>query len=86
VELSPRGVPEWDWPAYFPGGTVQMKATDGTLASRMQFWAAIGHSCGPDFVAEEFLKRRPAFAHLRGLLRDLKSGPWTLYREDMGGR
>jgi len=20
VESSPRGVPEWDWPAYFPGG------------------------------------------------------------------
>jgi hypothetical protein len=25
VESSPRGVPEWDWPTYFPGGAAQAK-------------------------------------------------------------
>ena len=25
VEITSRGVPEWDWGPYFPGGTVQSK-------------------------------------------------------------
>ncbi len=25
VEITPRGLPEWDWKPYFPGGTVQVQ-------------------------------------------------------------
>ena len=28
VEITPRGVPEWDWKPYYPGGTVQSKVID----------------------------------------------------------
>jgi hypothetical protein len=83
VELSPRAIPEWDWPAYYPGGTVQAKATDGRLAEQMQLWAVYGHPCGPDFVAEDFLKQHKQFEWMRGLLRDMKSGPWTQFARGM---
>ena len=44
VEISPRGVPEWDWPPFFPGGTVQSKVIDGTLAAKLAFWGQVGHA------------------------------------------
>jgi hypothetical protein len=66
VELSPRAIPEWDWPAYYPGGTVQAKVTDGRLAEQMQLWAAYGHPCGPDFSAEEFLKQHKQYGGCAG--------------------
>ena len=56
VEISPRGVPEWDWGPFYPGGTVQSKVIDGTLAGKMAFWGQIGHH-GSDFIADRFLKR-----------------------------
>jgi hypothetical protein len=80
VETSPRGVPEWDWPAYFPGGTVQSKVIDSTMASKMEFWAAIGHHNAPDFIAEDFLKAHPEYAWMKGLLKDLPARPWSQFR------
>ena len=56
VERSARGIPEWDWGKFFPGGTVQAKAVDSQMASRMQIWAAMGHPCGFGFVAATFIK------------------------------
>ena len=44
VEVSPRGVPEWDWGPFYPGGTVQSKVIDGTLAGQMAFWGQVGPS------------------------------------------
>jgi hypothetical protein len=79
VEYSPRGIPEWNWGPYFPGGTVQAKVMDGALAGKMQFWAAAGRPCGPPFIASEFLKLRPEYNWARGLLRDMRSHPWTLF-------
>ncbi len=35
VEVSPRGVPEWDWAPFYPGGTVQSKVADASMAERM---------------------------------------------------
>jgi len=35
VESSPRDVPEWDWPAYFPGGAAQAKVMDARMAEKM---------------------------------------------------
>jgi hypothetical protein len=79
VESSLRGVPEWDWPAYFPGGTVQSKVMDAKMAENMQMWGAYGHPCAPDFIAEDFLKERKEYEWMRGLLRDMKNGDWALF-------
>ncbi len=83
VDLSPRGIPEWDWGKYFPGGTVQSKAMDGSMAAKMQFWAAMGHQCAPGFVAADFLGKHPEYGWMRGLLRDMKTEPWTLFSSGM---
>ena len=83
VELSPRGIPEWDWEKFYPGGTVQAKAVDGRMAEKMQFWAAMGHPCGNDFIAEAFVKAHSEYSWMNGLLRDLKSQPWTIFTSAM---
>jgi len=83
VDLSPRGIPEWDWGKHFPGGTVQAKAMDSTMAAGMQLWAAMGHPCAPDFIAADFLKQHPEYDWMQGLLRDMKTQPWTLFASGM---
>jgi hypothetical protein len=83
VENCPRGVPEWDWGPYYPGGTVQSKVIDGRLAESMQFWAAMGHPVGPPFKADAWLKDRPEFSWMRGLLKDLDAHPWSKFSADM---
>lgn len=83
VETSPRGVPEWDWGPYYPGGTVQSKVTDGTLAASMSFWAAMGHPVGPPFKADAFLKARPEYSWMKGLLKDVGPNPWSKFSTDL---
>jgi hypothetical protein len=83
ADLSSRGIPEWDWDKYFPGGTVQAKAMDSGMAAKMQMWAAMGHPCAPDFIAAAFLKQHPEYAWMQGLLRDMKTQPWTLFTSGM---
>jgi hypothetical protein len=78
VEITSRGVPEWDWATYFPGGTVQSRVIDASLAQSMQFWAQVGHH-ESDFVADEFLSLHTQHDWMRGLLRDMRSGPWTKF-------
>jgi hypothetical protein len=79
VEITSRGVPEWDWGPFFPGGTVQSKVIDSQMAEAMELWAQIGHN-GSDFLAEPFLCQHPEYAWMRGLLRDLKYEPWTKFK------
>jgi hypothetical protein len=79
VEISPRGVPEWDWTPFYPGGTVQSKVTDGALAAKLAFWGQAGHA-GSDFFAEPFLKQHQEYEWMRGLLKDMKCGPWTQFQ------
>ena len=79
VDTSPRGLPEWEWAPFYPGGTVQAKVTDSKTAEAMQMWAAMGHPCAPDFVAEDYLKQRPEWAWTRGLLTDMKTQPWASF-------
>jgi hypothetical protein len=50
VDASPRGVKEWAWDAYNPGGAVQGKAADSSMAAKMSFVARAGHPCGADFL------------------------------------
>ena len=83
VDKSPRGVPEWLWGKFYPGGTVQAKVTNGKLAEKMQLWAAMGHPCAPDFEAAAFLKEHPEYEWMHGILRDMKTHPWTLFESGM---
>jgi hypothetical protein len=79
-DLSPRGVEVWEWPPYDPAGAVQGKVMNGTMAETMSFYAHMGHPCGMDFLAAPFLKAHPEFAWQAPLLRDMKAGPWTLFK------
>src|SRR5664279_289391 len=79
VDASPRGVKEWGWDAYDPGGAVQGKAMDSAMAAKMSFVARAGHPCGADFLAAEFLDHHPEFSWQKPLLRDMKAGPWTVF-------
>lgn len=83
ADQSPRGIPEWDWGKFYPGGTVQAKVTDSSMAEKMQLWAAMGHPCRSDFIAEDFLKQHPEYGWMRGLLRDMKTQPWTQFTSGM---
>jgi hypothetical protein len=80
VDASSRGVKEWDWAPYNPGGAVQGKATDSKMAAEMSFVARAGHPCGVDFLAADFLERHPEFSWQKPLLRDMKAGPWTTFQ------
>jgi len=79
VDNSPRGVKEWEWSAYEPGGAVQGKATDSAMAAKMSFVARAGHPCGQDFLAEPFLEHHPEYSWQKPFLRDMKAGPWTMF-------
>ena len=79
ADVSPRGVKEWDWAPFNPGGAVQGKATDSAMAAKMSFVARAGHPCGEDFLATDFLDRHPEFSWQKPLLRDMKAGPWTTF-------
>ena len=59
VDASSRGVKEWGWDAYNPGGAVQGKATDSKMAASMSFVARAGHPCGADFLAQIFSSSIP---------------------------
>ena len=80
VDASARGVKEWGWDAYNPGGAVQGKATDSEMAASMSFVARAGHPCGADFVAADFLERHPEYSWQKPLLHDMKAGPWTKFQ------
>jgi hypothetical protein len=80
VDNSPRGVKQWGWEGFNPGGAVQGKATDSKMAATMSFLARAGHPCGADFVAADFLEKHPEYAWQKPLLRDMKAGPWTKFQ------
>jgi hypothetical protein len=80
VDASPRGVKQWDWAAFNPGGAVQGKVTDSRMAASMSLRARAGHPCGADFVAKDFLEQHPEYSWQKPALRDMKAGPWTTFR------
>ncbi len=80
VDTSARGIPQWAWNAYYPGGAVQGKATDSTMAKAMRLVARAGHPCGEDFLAKPFLEAHPEYAWQAPYLHDMKAGPWTEFR------
>ncbi len=76
-ELSPRGIPEWEYGPFMAGGTVQGKATNATLAKQMTLRARHGHNCGQDFKAAEYLKAHPEYQWEKPVLIDMIAGPWA---------
>ena len=80
VDTVQRGIPQWGWGAFFDGGAVQGKATDGALAEKMSLYARAGHPCGADFLAQPWLAQHGEYAWQKPVLRDMKAGPWTLFR------
>jgi Phospholipase B len=80
VDKVKEGVPEWDWPPYYPGGAVQGKVTTSDMAEKMSLIAHAGHPCGEDFLAAPFLARHPEFSYLAPVLRDMKAGPWATFK------
>ncbi len=79
VDSSPRGVAIWSWNPSYPGGAVQGKAADSTMAKAMRLTARTGHPCGADFLAKPFLAAHPEYAYQEPYLRDMKAGPWTTF-------
>jgi hypothetical protein len=77
TDASPRGVDLWEWAAYYPGGAVQGKVADSRMAEAMSFVAHMGHPCGTDFHAKEFLAAHPEYSWESPALRDMLAGPWT---------
>jgi hypothetical protein len=80
VDTSNRGISQWEWAPYYPGGAVQGKATDSSMTEKMSLVAHAGHPCGEDFKAAEFLAQHPEYAWEAPLLRDMKAGPWTEFK------
>ena len=79
IDLSPRGSPPWQKP-YGPEGTVQNKATDGSMAARLSFEGAYGPQCCPEFRSAEFTAKHKEFAWQSPFLRDLPSRLWTTFQ------
>jgi hypothetical protein len=80
TDASSRGVDVWAWGPYYPGGAVQGKATDATMAKEMRLTARMGHPCGGDFLAKPFLAAHPEFTWQEPYLRDMLGHPWTEFR------
>ena len=79
MDTDPKGLPEFDWPPYFPGGSVQGKVTTSALAKALSFWGRMGHPCGEDFIAADYFAKHPENKDLGRFLKDMPSHPWTLF-------
>jgi hypothetical protein len=79
VDEDPKGTPEFNWAPFSPAGSVQGKVTSSALVKEMKIWAHMGHPCGRNFTAADFLKKHPEYAWQKPYLKDLKAYPWTLF-------
>jgi hypothetical protein len=79
ADADPKGVPEFAWAPFFPGGSVQGKVTTAALAKDMKMWARMGHPCGEDFLAAPFFAKHPEYKWQEKFLKDMKGNPWTLF-------
>jgi hypothetical protein len=81
-ELSAIGEKVWGDAPYDPGGAVTGKVMDSDMAEKMSFIGRAGHPCGEDFLVGPFLAAHPEFAWQKGVLKDMKAGPWTTFTAD----
>jgi len=77
IDRSSRGLRPWQEP-YGPAGVAEAKVADAALAEKMSFVAGMGHPCGVEFHAREFLKAHKEFAWQSGTLQDVKANPWIV--------
>jgi len=80
VDTIARGIPQWGWGRYYPGGAVQGKAMDSTMAGAMSFRARLGHPCGTNFSSKPFLAAHKEYDWQEPILGDMHAGPWTTFR------
>lgn len=80
VDISKRGIPEWGYPPYNPGGAVNAKAADSSMVGKMSFVARTGRPCGQDFLVGPFLAQHPQFAWEKSVLTDMKGNPWGAFQ------
>jgi len=78
VDRSPRGMPGWFGP-HGPAGVAEVKVADSAMCEKMSFVAGMGHPCGVEFHAAEFLAGHPDYAWTEPLLRDLKANKWAVF-------
>jgi len=79
IDLSPRGMGDWQGP-YAPAGAVQNKVTDAAGAGKMSLMAALGHACGLNFKADEELAKHPEYAWYKPILRDMDARGWARFK------
>ncbi|MGA8026434.1 MAG: C45 family peptidase [Bryobacteraceae bacterium] len=77
IDKSSRGLKPWQDP-YGPAGAAEAKVADSAMAEKMSFVAGMGHPCGLEFHAAEFLKAHKEYAWQSSLLEDLKANPWIV--------
>jgi hypothetical protein len=78
IDRSSRGMRPWQGP-FGPAGAAEAKVSDSTMAEKMSFVAGLGHPCGVEFHAKEFLKAHPEYQWQSSELEDLKANPWTVF-------
>jgi hypothetical protein len=66
--------------AHFAAGAVQGKVVDSKLASKMQFWAIMGHPCGETFNAKSFIDAHPEYSVQKDVLHDMPGNKWALFQ------
>jgi hypothetical protein len=76
-DAAAGGEPGWEWGPHHPGGSVQGKVTDSSMAEAMSLIARVGHPCGTDFSATKFLEQHHEYSWQAPVLRDMNAGPWT---------
>ncbi|HEX8927245.1 MAG TPA: C45 family peptidase [Terriglobales bacterium] len=79
-DVSRTGIKDFAWPPYYPGGAVNAKVADSTMAKNMTLRARAGRACGEDFIAADFLKAHPEFEEQRPILIDMKGNPWADFK------
>jgi Phospholipase B len=77
IDKSSRGLKPWQDP-FGPAGTAEAKVADSAMAERMSFAAGMGHPCGVEFHAAEFLKAHPEYAWQAPELEDVKANAWIV--------
>lgn len=81
-DMPTRGDPGFANRPYNPAGAVQGKVMDSSMAQSMTFVARIGHPCGTDFKAQQFLEQHHEYSWQSPALLDMDAGPWTQFRAD----
>ena len=52
--------------------------SDSSMAEKLSFVAGLGHPCGIEFHAAEFLREHKEFAWQKSLLQDVKANGWAV--------